>query len=170
VRGPESPRSAARAATAPFHVRAMTPHDVRAVVALERKVFSDPWPETLFREALRETSLTTALVVEDAGTVAGYALCTFVSDEAHLENLAVQPERRGMGMAQALLAALLDLAADRACSYMALEVRAANARAIRFYERNGFQSVAIRKNYYRRPVEDAIVMLLSLKMRETRDA
>ena len=147
---------------APLALRSMTPADIKPVVALERTLFSDPWPEALFRDELRHAPLTHAIVADEGGEIVGYALCTFILDEAHLENLAVAPRRWGGGVAQDLMAGVIAEAARRGARYLALEVRSSNARALRFYERNGFRQVAVRKGYYRRPPEDAIVMFLSL--------
>ena len=142
-------------------IRPMTASDVPAIALLEEEIFSDPWPESLFHGEVRRASALT-LVAETDGVLVGYAICGFVLDEAHVENIAVVDAWRGQGVAQSLFDALLATARARGARYLALEVRAENARAIRFYERNGFASVAVRRGYYRHPVEDAIVMLRRL--------
>ena len=91
--------------------------------------------------------------------LAGFAVArTVASDEAELLNLVVAPEFRRCGVATRLLQ---DLAA-RHPGTVFLEVRESNDGARNFYYRNKFIDVAIRKNYYRHPVEDAIVMLRTL--------
>jgi ribosomal-protein-alanine N-acetyltransferase len=147
----------------PVTIRAMTMEDVPAIAALEHVIFSDPWPDVLFRGEIRRNSAYTlvAQAVEGAEIV-GYAICGFVVDEAHVENIAVVEEHRGCGVAQSLFDAILAEAVRRESHLLSLEVRAGNARAIRFYERNGFAAVALRRDYYRRPLEDAMVMIRHL--------
>jgi ribosomal-protein-alanine N-acetyltransferase len=92
----------------------------------------------------------------------GYLFAVLVEDEAHLGNLAVDPGYRRRGIAQRLLEDLVAAARRRGGRRVTLEVRASNAEARKFYAGNGFIDVAMRKSYYRSPIEDAIVMLLTL--------
>jgi ribosomal-protein-alanine N-acetyltransferase len=85
-----------------------------------------------------------------------------VVDEAHLGNLAVHPVEQRSGVGQILLDDLLRMAARQGVARITLEVRESNEIARKFYHKNEFIDVAIRKNYYRSPIEDAIVMLRSL--------
>jgi ribosomal-protein-alanine N-acetyltransferase len=92
----------------------------------------------------------------------GYLFAVLVEDEAHLGNLAVDPGYRRRGIAQRLLEDLVAAARRRGGRRVTLEVRASNAEARKFYAGIGFIDVAMRKSYYRSPIEDAIVMLLTL--------
>jgi ribosomal-protein-alanine N-acetyltransferase len=132
------------------------------VVAIERASFSDPWSREMFRSEITMLDGSYARVVELDGRVAGYLLAILVLDEAHLGNLAVHPDHRRKGIAQRLLDDLLQTALRTGVKRVTLEVRSSNREARNFYYRNAFIDVAIRKNYYRHPVEDAIVMLRTL--------
>ena len=132
------------------------------VVAIERASFSDPWSREMFRSEITMLDGTYARVVELDGRVAGYLLAILVLDEAHIGNLAVHPDHRRKGIAQRLLDDLLQTGRRTGLRRVTLEVRASNEVARNFYYRNEFIDVAIRKNYYRHPVEDAIVMLRTL--------
>lgn len=132
------------------------------VVAIERASFSDPWSREMFRSEITLLDGSYARIAEIDGAVAGYLLAILVVDEAHLGNLAVHPSHRREGIAQRLLDDLLETARRTGVKRVTLEVRASNEAARNFYYRNGFIDIAIRKNYYRRPVEDAIVMLRTL--------
>jgi ribosomal-protein-alanine N-acetyltransferase len=133
------------------------------VLEIERLSFTDPWSREMFRSELEVGGGTYARMAERDGRLLGYSLAVLVADEAHLGNLAVHPDARGAGVGQALLDDLVQAAEKRRASRLTLEVRASNERARKFYYRNGFIDVAMRKNYYRNPVEDAIVMLRSLR-------
>ncbi|HEX3111851.1 MAG TPA: ribosomal protein S18-alanine N-acetyltransferase [Candidatus Eisenbacteria bacterium] len=133
------------------------------VLEIEKLSFSDPWSREMFRSELEVGGGTYARMAERDGRLLGYSLAVLVVDEAHLGNLAVHPDARGAGVGQALLDDLLAVSEKRRATRLTLEVRESNERARKFYYRNGFIDVAIRKNYYRNPVEDAIVMLRSLR-------
>ena len=77
--------------------------------------------------------------------------------------MAVSPEHRRQGIADALIHALLERAALRELSFVTLEVREHNAPAIALYRKHGFSPVGLRKNYYEAPVENAILMTKYLK-------
>jgi [ribosomal protein S18]-alanine N-acetyltransferase len=133
------------------------------VVAIERLSFSDPWSREMFRSELQIGGGTYARVAEREGSVLGYLLAVLVVDEAHLGNLAVHPTERRSGIGQMLLDDLMETARKRGIHRVTLEVRESNQNARKFYYNNEFIDVAMRKNYYRSPVEDAIVMLRSLR-------
>ena len=132
------------------------------VEEIERAVFSDPWSREMFRSELELGGGTYARVAERDGHVIGYLCAVLVADEAHLGNLAVRPGEQRAGVGQMLLDDLLRAAIRHGVARLTLEVRESNEIARNFYRKNEFIDVAIRKNYYRSPVEDAIVMLLGL--------
>ena len=135
---------------------------IEEIVAIERAVFSDPWSREMFRSELELGGGTYARVAERGGRVIGYLCAVLVADEAHLGNLAVRPGEQRSGVGQLLLEDLLLAAVRHGVARLTLEVRESNEIARKFYRKNEFIDVAIRKNYYRSPVEDAIVMLRSL--------
>lgn len=89
----------------------------------------------------------------------GYAVVSVVLDEGNLDNIAVAPEHRRQGVADALLSALTGFGREHLAALM-LEVRASNAPAIALYEKHGFTAVGRRRNYYDAPREDAVLMTL----------
>jgi ribosomal-protein-alanine N-acetyltransferase len=139
-------------------IRRMSTTDLTRVVALERNIFTDPWPRSAFEDALKDRDWG-ALVAECDGGLAGYALYLIVDVEAHLTNIAVAPEYRRKSVAKRLLEHIFTLVEVRKCDFLLLEVRPSNREAIAFYEQYGFQDLYRRPNYYRRPVEDAMVMV-----------
>jgi ribosomal-protein-alanine N-acetyltransferase len=150
-------RSNGRAATAaPFHIRPAKLGDVPAVHAIEQEVFSDPWSTQDFRDCVTSEAL--FLVADVDGKVGGYAVALDAADEGEILNLAVAPGTRRHGLGRALVDAMIAELQEREVYHVYLEVRESNAPARALYAAHGFQEVGRRKQYYRRPVEDAIVL------------
>ncbi len=126
------------------------------VAAIERVVFSDPWSTNDFTECL--TSAVPFLVAEASGVVIGYVVAHGAADEGEILNLGVATAHRGHGVGRALVQRVLALLAERGARVVYLEVRESNAVARRLYQSLGFTEVARRVGYYRRPVEDAVVL------------
>lgn len=139
----------------------MTEEYLPTVAALERICFpSDPWSEDLYRAALNNPAVAVLLARGEDGALLGYAVLSTVLDEGNLDNIAVAPEHRRRGVADALLSALTAFGREHLACLM-LEVRASNTPAIALYEKHGFTAVGRRKNYYDAPKEDAILMTLN---------
>lgn len=124
--------------------------------ALERAVFSDPWTAGQLRECLGHG--VEFLVAERAGRVLAYAVAMCAADVGDILNLCVAPDARRAGIGRVLVRALLARLAARGVRAAYLEVRDSNQAARRLYEGMGFEEVGRRRGYYRRPVEDAIVL------------
>ncbi|HEX6308904.1 MAG TPA: ribosomal protein S18-alanine N-acetyltransferase [Longimicrobiales bacterium] len=142
---------------AEVQLRDMTSTDVPSVVAIERAAYTMPWTEATFRGLLRRRDA--EMVTADAGgTVVGYAAFWCVVDQGELGNVAVTTAWRGAGIGGRLVEEVLRRAARRGVREVFLEVRPTNTVARRLYEQLGFRPVGRRRNYYQRPVEDAIVL------------
>jgi ribosomal-protein-alanine N-acetyltransferase len=88
----------------------------------------------------------------------GYVVAWFAAGQGEIANLAVDPDVRGRGLGSALLDAALEEARRQHTEEVFLEVRDSNARARQLYESRGFVEVGRRRKYYRRPVEDAVIL------------
>ena len=132
---------------------------VAQIAQLERRCFSDPWSENSIRSELTGR-LSLWVVALDGDTVAGYVGSQSVLGESDMMNVAVAPEYRRQGIAQALILELIRRLAQQGNHSLMLEVRASNAPAIALYEKLGFARVGSRPNYYRNPKEDALLMTL----------
>lgn len=141
----------------PCRLRPATPADARAIAALERRVFSDPWSADSISETIAMPWMFTQVAEDQAGELVGYVFCREVAGESELLNLAVDPASRRGGVGNMLLTAAIDWLTDRGARETFLEVRASNLAAITLYERAGFRAVGRRPDYYQRPVEDAIL-------------
>lgn len=140
-----------------FLIVPMTPEHAPQVAALEKACFSAPWDERSIRDEL-QNPLSLWLAAVSGERVAGYVGSELVPDEADMMNLAVAPEWRRQGVAQALLTDLLAALRARGIRSLTLEVRASNRPARSLYEKNGFFQAGLRKNYYFQPVEDALIL------------
>jgi len=90
--------------------------------------------------------------------IAGFFAGWIVEDELHINNLATHPDYRRIGVARSLLEAVLDESGYRGVSFVILEVRASNEAAQALYKKLGFKLIGRRRDYYRVPIEDALVM------------
>ncbi len=141
----------------PRVLRPLAPADVDAVVAIERRVFPDPWTPEFFRSELG-LPMVHARVAELEGRIAGYLVAWLGPGEGHLGNLAVIPEARRHGLARLLLEDLLERARAADVSRIALEVRVSNFAAQALYRGHGFRLAGLRRGYYRESGEDALIM------------
>lgn len=149
-------------APAGVRVRPAEERDLERIHAIERASFGDPWALEGFRDMLEHGRAKVEVAVGGGDEVVGYAVAWFVSDESEIANLAVAPERRRQGIGLLLLDRILQAAATFGTRSVFLEVRESNLAARRLYESRGFAVAGNRKEYYRKPVEDAIVMRRAL--------
>ena len=141
-------------------IRKMTVDDVPAVLDLDRKSFSLPWPERSFRFELTDNPASRCWVAELDGKVVGMIVVWLIVDEAHVATIATEPEYRRQGIGKRLLAhALEQLISDGARSSF-LEVRESNLAAQEMYRKFGYEVTGRRRRYYRDNDEDAILMNL----------
>lgn len=140
-----------------YEIQEMQPEDVREVAALEGQIFSMPWSEAGFLSSLQSED-TLYLTVRKCGQLVAYCGLLQSFEEADITNVAVAESCRGRGIASKMLGDLMERGALRGIQRYTLEVRVGNASAIHVYEKLGFYSVGIRKNFYDRPKEDAMIM------------
>ena len=138
-------------------IESMTGAHVSQIALLEKLCFSDPWNEASVASEL-ENPLSLWLVALDGERVAGYVGSQSVMGEADMMNVAVHPDYRRQGIAEALIASLVEKLRGNEVYCLLLEVRASNDPAKALYEKLGFREVGRRKNYYRNPKEDALIL------------
>ena len=130
---------------------------IPALAQLERLCFSQPWTESGLRSELHN-KLAVFCVAEQNGQVLGYAGMQCVMGECYINNIAVFPQFRGMGIGTRLVQMLMEQAIQRDGVFISLEVRVSNLPALGLYRKLGFEVLSVRKGYYSEPVEDAYVM------------
>lgn len=137
-------------------IRELREKDVERLAFIDKACFPDPWTEEMWRGELARSDAR-FLVLEQSGTVIGFAVTTVLFEEAELPKIAVLPERRGRGLGKALLLALFAEAKMLGADKMFLEVRSGNVPARKLYESNGFTVLRTRTKYYP-DGEDAVEM------------
>lgn len=135
----------------------MNASHVAQIAQLEKICFSDPWSERSVASEL-ENKLSCWLVAMEGEQVAGYIGSQTVCGETDMMNVAVHPDHRRKGIAESLILALIAELKTMESHCLTLEVRASNAPAIALYEKLGFSEIGRRKNYYRNPREDALIL------------
>ena len=137
----------------------MTADHLDGVEALEKSCFSHPWlRQSLESELENEQSLFYAAVGD--GRVVGYIGMSFVLDEGHIYNVAVDEDHRKKGIGSALIRTLVTYCKKEGFAFLTLEVRESNTAARSLYQHFGFIKVGERKNYYSDPTENAVLMTL----------
>ena len=136
----------------------MTLDDVDAVHEIEAACFKTPWSKESFRHEVTENRCARYVVLREDGRAIAYAGVWFILDEAHITNIAVHPDRRGLGYGERVTREMIQLAADSGMNWMTLEVRRSNKIAQNLYHKLGFIDVGYRKRFYQ-GIEDALIML-----------
>jgi len=136
----------------------MRVEDLEEILEIEKRSFTNPWSKYAFLSELNENRFATYIVIRADGKIIGYGGMWIIFDEAHVTNVAVLPEYRGMGIGELIMRTLIDLAKKRGAVKMTLEVRKSNHVAQNLYTKLGFQPTGIRRGYYSDNNEDAIIM------------
>lgn len=145
-------------------VRPAQASDIEAVCCVELASFTAPWSRESITEDMLHNKNARYMVVENGEKeIVGYGSAWVVFDEAQIMNIAVLPTQRRHGYGEELVEVLLSHMWKEAVHQVFLEVRRSNVSALSLYEKMGFITQGIRKNYYQNPVEDAYIMLLSKK-------
>lgn len=152
-------------------VERMTEHDLLEVVEIEILSGLSPWGWDAYHKELQSEQDVIMLVARtqaagsgprDPDGIAGFIISRLIAGELHVNNVAVRPECRRQGIAAQLLEAVIDWGRRKHARMALLEVRAGNTAAQALYSRCGFQVTGRRRRYYSQPVEDALLMSVSL--------
>jgi ribosomal-protein-alanine N-acetyltransferase len=127
-----------------------------AIYNLECECYSDPWSKKTFRQEIDNPHVVGFVALDPIPV--GYTFMRLTMDEGHIENIAVSPDCRKRGIASLLMDALLVEANNRNLIGLTLEVRQGNRKAMALYHKYGFIVSGYRRDYYRDPYEDAVIM------------
>ena len=136
-------------------------NDAKELSRLDEKCFSSPWSEASFSNEA-SNPLAQYVIAKADEKVVGYAGFWQVVDEGQITNIAVLNEYRRKGIARQMLEILIQKAKERQISVLSLEVRESNFSAISLYEKFEFHKVGLRKDYYKNPTENAVLMDLTI--------
>lgn len=139
-------------------IRQAAAGDIDAIHAIELASFSDPWRRNGFRDLILGGTSRVAVATTPDGVVVAFGILVQAADEAEITNVAVAPTARRGGIGTAMVGHLAALAVAGGARAVYLEVRESNAAARALYAGLSFAEVSRRRNYYRNPEEDAVVM------------
>lgn len=141
-----------------FTIRDARVTDVASLAAIEIEAFSDPWPESAFRDILRMPSARATVAVDAHDVALAYCVLITAADQGEIANLAVAKRAHRQGLASHLLSDALEFAVAKNVVAVYLEVRESNAAARALYGAKDFREIGRRRGYYQRPPEDALVL------------
>jgi ribosomal-protein-alanine N-acetyltransferase len=143
--------------------RLASKEDLDGVLEIEGASFNNPTTREWYEEELKRPDVCFIYVLRTPEyPVAAFCAFWLIVDQAHINNLAVRADLRGRGLGTQLLEAVTVEAAHLGAIELTLEVRASNTAALQLYKKAGFTQEAVRKNYYTKPVEDALVLRFML--------
>lgn len=140
-----------------YIIRPMEKKDIDQVTQIEKELFSIPWSANSFLDAC-ETEYNIYLVCVEDQEVIGYCGLWTVLGEGNITNMAINPKYQGQGYGKVLLQELEKKAFDKGVTIFFLEVRHSNEKAQKLYTSLGYKNIGIRRNFYERPTEDALIM------------
>lgn len=138
-------------------IRRMREADIPKVEALEKEIFPDPWSETAIKETYEQKQTLLLVAYEDKELI-GYLILYYVLEDGEIARIAVAPDKQRQGVGGRLLLELEDVCEDNGITRLLLDVRESNEQAISFYRGYGFEEDGIRRNFYKNPAEDAVLM------------
>ncbi len=143
-------------------IEMMNERHLSQVSEIENKNFSEPWSQDALKNAINDDKYRFYCLVDDEGNVFSYVGIFVVCGEGEIVSVATDEAVRGQGLGSILLSEVIVKEREAGTDKLFLEVRKSNAPAIKLYEKNGFMIDGVRKNFYRKPVEDALLMSLEL--------
>ncbi len=139
----------------------MQSEDLERVIEIENSIFSRPWSKKSFMDAL-ESDYSYMITAKSSEKIFGYAGMYSVRGEGYVYNLAVDKCHRKCGIGTLLLSDLIRYSKESELSFLSLEVRESNASAIDLYSKLGFINQGVRKKFYDKPTENAVIMTIFL--------
>jgi ribosomal-protein-alanine N-acetyltransferase len=138
--------------------RRSVPADATGIAKLEEEIFSDAWSYRDIQDLIC-TEGGMCFTALDGGEVIAYVIGRLIAPEGEIYRVAVAPHKRQRGIGYRLLDYAVKTSKGQGLERLFLEVRSRNMPAIKLYTAYGFRKIGTRKNYYKYPTDDAIVML-----------
>jgi ribosomal-protein-alanine N-acetyltransferase len=141
-----------------WSIREAERRDVPELLAIEVAQFPEPWTRAMLLDEITDTETRRYTVAVEGKRIIGYLGVMYVLDELHVNTIGTLPGHEGKGVATSLMDDAWRVAKERGIVRATLEVAVTNTRAQALYFRFGFSPVGVRKNYYERTKEDALVL------------
>ena len=143
-------------------IRLAERRDVPDLLSIEVVQFPEPWTRSMLVDEITNLATRRYTVAVEDRKIVGYLGVMYVMDELHVNTLGTLPGHEGQGVATSLLTEAWGVAKERGIQRATLEVAVSNTRAQELYFRFGFSPVGVRKNYYERTKEDALILWAEL--------
>ena len=132
--------------------------DIDSLFELEKKTFISPWTYSQFEYEIKDNSFSKLLLIVNEDELIGYIDYWIIFDQATINKICIKGEYRRRGLAQKLLDICFKEVKENECMVITLEVRTSNEKAIKLYQKNGFDVVLTKPQYYS-DGEDAYYMV-----------
>jgi len=146
----------------PWKIRLAERRDVGELLGIEEAQFPEPWTRRILLDEIENTETRRYTVAVEKKRIVGYLGVMIVLEELHVNTIGTLPQQEGRGIATSLLDDAWANAKERGLKRATLEVAVSNKRAIDLYYRYGFRPVGVRKNYYEKSNEDALILWAEL--------
>jgi ribosomal-protein-alanine N-acetyltransferase len=146
----------------PWKIRVAERRDIGELLIIEEAQFPEPWTRRILLDEIENTETRRYTVATEKRKIVGYLGVMFVLYELHVNTIGTLPGEEGRGIATSLLDDAWADARERGVTRATLEVAVSNQRAIDLYYRYGFRPVGVRKNYYEKSNEDALILWADL--------
>lgn len=141
-------------------IRRMEKRDLPQVEAIEISLFSDAWSEQGFEDTLNlPYAISLVAIDETVDAILGYIIMYVSFEEGEISNVAVAKSAQNRGIGSALMQAILEKGLEESVTRFILEVRVSNTPAIALYNKFEFTEIGIRRGFYEKPREDALIMI-----------
>ena len=145
-----------------LEIRKLSREDLDDITRLEREIFPNPWSRESLNFELTHRTNSVAYKILYENRIIAYCFSWIIIDEFHIGNFAVIKEFRRKGVGENFLRFIIDRGKELGASFFYLEVRKSNEAARKLYEKFGFKTMGVRREYYSDNKEDAIVMGLNI--------
>jgi len=145
-----------------YRIEELSEENISRVLEIENASFKSPWQQAVFEAELKNRRSYKIACKDENRDLIGYCLSWLIYDEIHILKVAVDERFRNQGIGRRLIVKTLEHFIPKGASHAILEVRLDNYGARSLYEKLGFENLRIRRNYYSKTGEDALVMLLDL--------
>jgi len=139
-----------------YFVCDMKENHIYQIADIEKENFSEPWSDVSIKESAQNNTKF-FVCADESDTVLGYVGLNYVLDEGYITSVCVDKNHRNKGIATLLFERCFLFAEKNGLSFISLEVRKSNEKAISLYEKLNFSNVGLRKNFYSYPREDALI-------------
>ena len=143
-------------------IRLAERRDVPDLLEIEVAQFPEPWTRSMMLDEISNAETRRYTVAVEDKKIIGYLGVMFVMDELHVNTIGTLPGYEGRGVATSLMNDAWAVAKEKGVHRATLEVAVSNTRAQELYFRFGFSPVGVRKNYYERTREDALILWAEL--------